>query len=113
MFVVCEPAPSVTVTVALWLKAIVAAAVALNVAVVVPAATSTEAGTVREGLLLDSITVEPPEGAVCVRVTAQLLTALGPRLVGLQITPETNPGARRLMVVVCELPLSIAVTIAL
>jgi hypothetical protein len=40
-----------------------AAAVARNVAVVAPAATVTDAGTVREALLLASVTLDPPVGA--------------------------------------------------
>jgi hypothetical protein len=94
------------------LLAIVAAAVALNVAVADPAATVTEAKTVSEALLLASVTVDPPAGAVCVRVTVQPLTALCPRLVGLHTTPDTSTGASRLIVAVCELPTSVAVTVA-
>ena len=90
-----------------------AAAVALKVAVVAPAATVTEAGTVSEALLLASVTAEPPAGAVCDSVTLQVLTALWPRLAGLQATPETRTGATRLMVAVCELLPSVAVTVAL
>jgi len=44
------------------LLAIEAAAVALNVAVVAPAATVTVAGTVSEVLLLASVTPDPPTG---------------------------------------------------
>ncbi len=93
--------------------AIVAAAVALNVVVVAPAATITEAGTVSEALLLASATVEPPAGAVWVRVTVHVLAALCPRLVGLHTTPDTSTGASRLIVAVCELAPSVAVTVAL
>ena len=89
------------------------AAVALNVAVVAPAATRTKAGTVSEALVLASDTVDPPAGAVWVSVTVQVLTALCPRLVGLQATPETSTGAARLMVAVCELLPRVAVTVAL
>ena len=39
------------------------AAVALKVALVDPAATGTRAGTVSAGLLLASVTAEPPAGA--------------------------------------------------
>jgi hypothetical protein len=95
------------------LLAILAPAVALKVAVVTPAATVIDAGTVSSALLLPSVTVEPPAGAVCVKVTVHVLTALGPRLVGLQATPETSTGASRLIVAVCELAPSVAVTVAL
>jgi hypothetical protein len=89
-----------------------AAAVALKVAVVAPAATVTDTGTMSEGLLLPSVTFDPPGGAVCVKVTVHVLTALCPRLVGLQATPDTNTGASRLMVAVFELPPKAAVTVA-
>jgi hypothetical protein len=95
------------------LLAIVAAAVALKTAVVAPADTVTDAGTVSKALLLDTVTVAPPEGAVCVSVTVQLLTPLCPRLVGLQVTPDTSTGANKLIAAVCKLAPSVAVTVAL
>ena len=88
-----------------------AAAVALNVAVVDPDATVTDAGTVSEALLLPSVTLEPPVEAVWVSVTVHVLTALCPRLVGLQATPDTSTGASRLIVAVCELLPRAAVTV--
>jgi hypothetical protein len=42
--------------------------VTLNVAVVFPAATTTEAGTVAEELLLARVTVKPPDGAAPLNV---------------------------------------------
>jgi hypothetical protein len=90
-----------------------AAAVALKVAAVAPAATVTEAGTVSEVLLLVSVTAVPPVGAVWVSVNVHVLTALCPRLVGAHATPETRTGARRLIVAVFELPPKVAVTVAL
>ena len=93
--------------------AILAAAVALKVAVVAPAATLTEAGTVSELLLLASVTLALPVGAIWVSVTVHVLTALGPRLVGLHATLETRTGAKRLIVAVCELLPKVAVTVAL
>ena len=92
--------------------AIVAAAVALNVAVLAPAATLTDAGTVSEALLLESAMLEPPVGAVWVSVTVHVPTALCPRLVGLQATPETSTGASRPIVAVCEPLPRLAVTVA-
>jgi len=94
------------------LLAIEAAAVALKVAVVAPAATVTEAGTLRRAFLLASATAAPPAGAVWVSVTVHRLTAPWPRLVRLQDTPETRTGATRAIVAVCELPPRIAVTAA-
>ena len=87
-------------------------AVALKVAVVAPAATVTEVGTVSKALLLASVTLVPPVGAARVRVTVQVLTALWPRLDGVQATPETRPGAERPTVAVWELTPSVAVTVA-
>ena len=49
------------------------AAVAVKFALVEPALTVTEAGTVAEALLLDSVTVPPPVGATAVSVTVQVL----------------------------------------
>jgi hypothetical protein len=84
------------------LLVIKAAAVALKVAVVDPAATLTDAGTVSEALLLANVTLDPPVGATWVSVTVQVLTALCPRLAGLQVRPETrtDPGASRLTMAV-------------
>ena len=90
----------------------VALAVAVNVAMVAPEFTVTEAGTVSRLLLEPSVTIDPPEGAVWFRVTVQVLAAPCPRLVGLQAMPETSAGASRLIVEVCELPPRVAVTVA-
>jgi hypothetical protein len=94
------------------LFAIVAAAVALNVAVVAPEATVTDAGTVSEALLLARATFEPPEGAAWASVTIHVLTALCPRLVGLHAKVDRRTGASRLMLAVCELLPKVAVTVA-
>ena len=93
--------------------AIAAAAIALNAAVVDPDATVTDAGTASEVLLLASVTLDPPAGAVWVSVTVHVLTALCPRLVGLHTTPETSTGASRLTAAVFELLPRVAVTVAL
>jgi hypothetical protein len=95
------------------LLVIIAAAVALKVAVVASHPTFTDAGTASEALLLASVTLDPPRGAVWVSVTVQALTALWPRLVGLHATPDTRTGASRLIDAVCELLPSVAVTVAL
>jgi hypothetical protein len=94
------------------LLAIVAAAVALNVAVVAPEATVTDAGTVREALLLATVTFEPPLGAAWASVAVHVLTAPCPRLVGLHVKVDTRTGACRLMLAVCELLPKVAVTVA-
>ena len=91
--------------------AIEAAAVALNVVVVAPAATVTVAGAVSSVLLLARVTLDPPVGAIWVRVTLQVLAPC-PRLAGLHAKPDTRTGASRLTVAVCELPPRVAVTVA-
>ena len=85
--------------------------VALNVAVVDPAATVTDVGTVSVALVFVSATVLPPAGAAWFSVTMQLLVPLGPRVVGSHASPVTTVGATRLMVV-CALPPNVAVTVA-
>jgi hypothetical protein len=102
----------VAVTIALWLLAKVAAAMALKVAVAVPAAAVTDAGTVSSVLLLDSVTLDPPAGALWVRVTAHVPTPPGLRLAGLQASVETRTGAWSVIVEVFELPPKVAVMIA-
>jgi hypothetical protein len=47
-----------------------------------------------------------------VSVTVQALLALGPRLVGLHASEDTSTGATRLIVAGAELPLYVAVTVA-
>jgi hypothetical protein len=70
------------------LLAMVAAAVALKVAVVAPAVTVMEAGTVSEVLLLAIVTFEPPAGAAAFKVAVQFAAALGPKLMGLHVRDE-------------------------
>ena len=65
-----------------------------------------------KGLLLASVTLDPPVEAALFRVTLQALAALGVRLLGLQVSAETRTGASRLIVEVCELLPRVAVTIA-
>ena len=91
----------------------VALAVAVNVAVMAPEVTATETGTVRRVLFDPSVTVEPPVGAICVRVTVHVLVPACPRVVGLHATLETSTGASRLIVAVWELLPSVAAIVAL
>jgi len=76
-----------------------------KVAEVAAAATVTDGGTVRVELVLDRVMLAPPLGAGWIRVTVQVPEELGPRLVGLQESEETSPGAASLTVVLAELPL--------
>ena len=87
--------------------------VALNVAVVAPAATVTVPGTVSVALVLASATLAPPAGAACVKVTEHALEAFCPRLVGLHASEDTRADATRLTVAFAELPLYVAVMVAL
>ena len=87
--------------------------VALNVAVVAVAATVTDVGTVSVALVFVSATTAPPAGAACVKVTVQVLEAFCAKLVGLHTSDDTNTGATRLTVALAELPLYVAVTVAL
>jgi hypothetical protein len=89
-----------------------AAVVALKIAAVAPAATLTEAGTVRVELLSESETLAPA-GAALFKVTVQALAELDPRLPGVHAREDTSTGATRLTLELAELPLYVAVTVAL
>ena len=54
----------------------------------------------------------PPAGATFDSVTVQALVALDPRLVGLHTSELTSTGAIKLIVAGAELPLYVAVTVA-
>ena len=77
--------------------------VAVKVAEVAAAATVTDAGTVRVELLLDRLTLAPPLGAACVRITVHVLEEFAPNVLGLQDNADTNTVATRLMLVLAEL----------
>ena len=77
--------------------------VALKVADVAAAATVTEAATVSAALELERVTLAPPAGAGCVKVTVHVLEELAPMLAGLQASDETSTDAVRLTVVLAEL----------
>jgi hypothetical protein len=87
-----DPVPNVAATVADWL-AVKAPVVALNVADVNPAATSTDVGTVRVELVFVSETVLPPAGAAWFSVCVVLLAPLGPKVVGLHASAVTTVGS--------------------
>jgi hypothetical protein len=63
-----------------------AAAAALKVAVVAPAATVIDPGTVSNELLLANLTLVPPVGAVWLNFTVQVLTPFALNAVGVQVT---------------------------
>jgi hypothetical protein len=70
-------------------EAVTADVVVVNVAVVVPALTVTEAGTTALVLLLDNATTMPPAGAVPVRVTVPVEEVPPVTLAGLSDTAES------------------------
>jgi hypothetical protein len=65
-------------------------AVAVNGAVLAPAATLIEAATLKAVLLLESETVAPPEGATWLRVTVHVEGLAEANVVGLQAREETT-----------------------
>ena len=91
---------------------VIVPAVAVKVAVVAPAVTVTEAGTVNKGLLLDSGTATPPEGAAPEKVTVQVELPAVPRLDWLQPRELSTTGAVSDRVAVWVLLLYVAVTVA-
>ena len=64
-------------------------AVAVKPAVVAPAATATEVGTVSSVLFEAKATVDPPDGAAALNVTVQVLEAPDARLAGLHCSNDT------------------------
>ena len=87
-------------------------AVTVNVAVVAPDATVTEVGVVSNALLSDNVTAVAAVAAFD-RVTVQVLLAAEFRLVGEHASDVSVTGATKLIVAVCDTPLSVAVTVAL
>jgi len=75
----------------------------VNVPIVAVAATVIDAGTVKVASVFVRLTLAPPAGAGCVRVTVQVLDEFCPRLLGLHDTFDTRTGATRLTVVLAEL----------
>ena len=68
-----------------------------------PAATLTEAGTVRAEFVLVNVTIAPPVGAAWVKATVQVVDETGPRLSVLQVSEETSTGATKLIAALAEL----------
>ena len=81
----------------------------MNVAVVLPEATVTDAGTGNAAALLDRLTVPPP---VLDTVTVQVELPPDPRLVGLHVSPLTTVAVASEIVAVCVLPFNVAVMVA-
>jgi len=72
---------------------------------VAPAGTVMDAGTVRVALVFVRVTIAPPAGAALVKVTVQVVEALGPTVAGLQASEEISTDAARLTLVLAVLPL--------
>jgi hypothetical protein len=89
-------------------------AVAIKFAVVVPEATVIDAGTVMAALFEDSVTADPPAGAACDKVTVQAEVAPDTTVEGEHCKPETvvAPGGVAVTEAVCEVPFTVAVTVA-
>jgi hypothetical protein len=87
--------------------------VAVKVAVVAPAATKAEAGTVRTDVaLLDNVTPAPPTGAAVDSVTVHVVVPDAGRVVLAHCSDVTVTGARSESVAVAVVPFSDAVTVA-
>jgi hypothetical protein len=78
------------------LSEVIVRAEAVKVAVVVPAVTVTEVGTVNNALFLDKATEVPPTGAGLLRLTVQEAVAAELKVVGLQVKLVSRVGATRL-----------------
>jgi hypothetical protein len=81
----------------------------MNVAVVFPAPTTTEDGTVSAPALLARLTVAPP---VFDTVSVQVELAPDPTLAGEHVNPLTTTGANSEIVALCVPPFSVAVIVA-
>jgi small basic protein len=86
---------------------------AVNVAEVELAGIDTDAGTVRAALLDDRDTAVAVVGDAVGRVTVQVLVAPDVRLEGLQVSDDRLTGACSESVLVADVPLSVAVMVAL
>jgi hypothetical protein len=86
--------------------------VAVNVVVVAPALTVTEAGAVRVALVFESVTAAPPAGAGFDSVIVHVVEAFWPILAGLQESDDTPTEPRRLTLAVAEVLLRVAVMVA-
>ena len=104
-----EFAVAVTVTA---VEAVTVPAVALKAAVVAPAATETEAGTVRAALLSEIETAKPPAGAAPVKVTVQAAEPPDEMEIGEQVRVERTGRTERPIEDVAVVPFRVPVTTA-
>ena len=86
---------------------------AVNVAVVAPTATVTDAGTVSTLAIPPPIVIkEPPAGAVWFNVTVQVVFAFDARLDDPHVSDETSTGTTSEILNVCDAPFSAALNVA-
>jgi hypothetical protein len=90
---------------------VIVPAVTVKVAVVAEAAIVAEAGVVRRALLSARVTVVA-EVAAFVKATVQVLEALDPKVVGVQVNDDSVTVDDKLIERVFDMPLKVAVTIA-
>jgi hypothetical protein len=83
-------------------SATIAPVLASAIALVALAFTVAVAGTVKPGLLLDSVTRAPPADAALLRVIVQPLVAFEPSVLGVHTTDESTAAVTRLTVVFAE-----------
>jgi hypothetical protein len=89
-----------------------APALAVKLAVELPADTMSEAGTTRAALLLESETVAPLPVAAWLSMTVQVAELPEVRDVGLQFSADSVTGAVNESEVFCVVPLRVAVIVA-
>jgi hypothetical protein len=88
------------------------ATVAVKVPVVCPAETFTLAGTITAALLLERVTLAPPEGAGAVKVIVQFADPGAATVPGEQVKDEGSTATVKLTVAERCTLLSVAVTVA-
>ena len=109
---VWEAEPKVAVIIA-EAEEVMTVVLAVNAALVVAAATVTDAGTVKIPLLEERETVVAPDGALPDNAIVQVVLAFEARLDAAHCSEDSVKGACKLMVVVAEPPLRVAVMVAL
>ncbi len=85
----------------------------MNVAVVAPLATVTEAGSDRAALLSESVTAVPPDAAACDKVTVQVEVPPDVTVAGAHCTPLTFVTGVTVTDAVDEVPFKDAVIVTL
>jgi len=105
-------APFAVAVIVTGVAAETAAAAAVNVAVALPAATVTEAGTVRAALLSEMETSNPPAAATLFKPRVQVVAVPENTVAGEQLSVEGMIGPRRLRVALAVTLFRVAVSTA-